>query len=783
MSGAEIAWRARERLRCHADRFKACGNPESEHDRELDELLLRHGSSIKSYFLQGPARRFYPSTQDRKGTARIFLDQYPKWFERAVRQAQMLCEHQVDLAGHHNIDLGEDIDWHRDPVSGFRWPLRYWADYDLVAAPPADAKIVHELNRHQHLPRLAKTYFLTGDEVYAAEAIAQVESWIRQNPKWQGVNWQSSLEIAIRSLSWLWMLFLLLSSASLDETRLYRICRSLFAQLDHIYRYPSVYASPNTHLIGEAAALFIAGILFEELPRAARWRKFGWRTLEKEMERQVSGDGVHRELSSYYHCYAADFYLHALTLARWNHIPLPEWLYGRLSKMFDFVMHITRSDGSIPLLGDDDGGRAIALGATSYGSYRDGLCSASVLFGRPDFKYQAGGFHEESLWLLGDEAPSIFSCLPKQLPSDLCCSFDDAGYFIQRSGWDTAATQVIFDCGGLGLASGGHGHADALSFTVFSGGHELLIDPGTGVYNAAPEWRGFFRSTAAHNTVLVDGQGQSEPGSTFRWKTRASGRLLNRITLAEAEYLDAIVALPQSVMHRRRLIQIRPDYWIVLDELRGTGEHEFDFLYHFASDVQLTVLSDERRGEIDCRAQIDTAALHLCLYTSHPVRASVVCGRRAPIQGWASRAYGERRASPVLKARIHGTAPLVMMSFVIPGGEPAHSCRFKANSPHTIAAAIRDGDYRDIAVVAVEDGDLRFMEYAMRGEFFWLRTEGGGLRRLLAVNAYSFSYAGQTVFESLQPIPYLQVSFWENGMLIEDGQTLSLRERTVRDAA
>jgi hypothetical protein len=76
----------------------------------------------------------------------------------------------------------------------------------------------------------------------------------------------------------------------------------LFAQLDQIYRYPSVYSSPNTHLIGEAAALFIAGVLFRELPRSVHWREFASKVLIGEMQRQVSGDGVYCELSSYYHC-------------------------------------------------------------------------------------------------------------------------------------------------------------------------------------------------------------------------------------------------------------------------------------------------------------------------------------------------------------------------------------------------------------------------------------------------------------------------------------------------
>src|SRR5262249_37460013 len=386
MSSSEIAHRMRERFRRERDKLQFRAKLYVHVDRELDELIRRNGSSLKSY-MRGTARRFYASIQDRKSAAHYFNVQHLDWFGRAIQDANVLCEHRVNLLAYRNIHLGAYIDWHRDPVNRFDWPRRYWADYDLVNGPPADAKIIHELNRHQHFPRLAKAFFLTGNELYPQEAIDQIDSWIEQNPTWYGVNWHSSLEIGLRCLSWVWTLFLLLESRCLTEPRLQRICLSLFAQLDHVYRYPSTYSSPNTHLIGEATALFVAGILFEELPRAHAWREFGMRTLTHEMRRQVLDDGMHAELSSYYHCYAADFYLHALALARANRVEFPEWVWERFSRMLDVVMHVTRPDGTMPLFGDDDGGRALALASENYISYSDGLCSGAVLFHRPELKY------------------------------------------------------------------------------------------------------------------------------------------------------------------------------------------------------------------------------------------------------------------------------------------------------------------------------------------------------------------------------------------------------------
>ncbi len=111
-----------------------------------------------------------------------------------------------------------------------------------------------------------------------------------------------------------------------------------------------------------------------------------------------------------------------------------------------------------------------------------------------------------------------------------------------------------------------------------------------------------------------------------------------------------------------------------------------------------------------------------------------------------------------------------MMSFVVPGREPKRSRRFQANGGNAIAAAISDGDYDDISIMSSGDSELKLIDYTMRGEFFWMRLQNGTLKQLLAVNAHSFSCAGETIFEGRETIPYVMAHFWENGMVIERGE-------------
>ena len=137
--------------------------------------------------------------------------------------------------------------------------------------------------------------------------------------------------------------------------------------------------------------------------------------------------------------------------------------------------------------------------------------------------------------------------------------------------------------------------------------------------------------------------------------------------------------------------------------------------------------------------------------------------------GWAGR-YGERHPSPVFRASMRGRMPASMMTIMMPGVAGTQSRRFAGNSSQAIAAVIRNGEYDDIAVTCNEDGDLHLSGCVMRGEFFWLRLQNGELQRVVAVNAESFSYSDETIFESQQPIPYVQAYFWENGIVIERGE-------------
>src|SRR5271155_2269632 len=218
----------------------------------------------------GAPGRFFFSADDLPNRVSLLQEYLPRQAEDIVAEAKEICIHRFRLLGYQDLDYGTEIDWHLDAVHGLHSPLIPWFKINFLDfAQVGDHKITWELSRHQHLVTLAKAWLLTGEETYANEIFAQWYSWQRANPYPLGANWASSLEVAFRSLSWIWLNQLLAKCPAVPVTFGEDLLRALGLSGRHIERYLSTYFSPNTHLLGEGVALFFIGTLCPELKSAA----------------------------------------------------------------------------------------------------------------------------------------------------------------------------------------------------------------------------------------------------------------------------------------------------------------------------------------------------------------------------------------------------------------------------------------------------------------------------------------------------------------------------------
>jgi hypothetical protein len=573
---------------------------------------------------------------------------------------------------------------------------------------------------------------MTRDERYARTFVSHASSWMEANPPNRGINWTSSLEIALRSIAWTWALHLFANSRLVTPEFALRALKHLVAHGRHIESYLSHYFSPNTHLTGEALGLFYLGTAFPEFRRARVWREKALRILVEQLAVQVRSDGVYFEQTSYYHRYTADFYCHLVVLARLMGLALPDVVFDKLAQVMDHLMWITWPDGTSPLVGDDDGGQLIALGARGTCDFRGTLATGAALLGRPDWKYVAGEAAAETLWLIGPEGLARFDTLEAAPPRERSRAFADGGYFVMRNGWSRDSSYVLVDCGPHGVFTCGHAHADALAVEFASAGTPWLIYSGTYTYTGDGRLRDEFRTTAAHNTVVVDGEPQSIPGGPFEWLRPARATAGTFVTGDECDFFqgshDGYTRLADPVTHSRTVVFVKSvaggsgcPYLVLRDVFAARGTHHYALRYHFPARSSARV-SD---GSVEV-AMRDGRRLSVTVHADKRLRTAVV-------PGWISPAYGRREPAPVAVVEALGEGAQEFVSVLLPREASDRDFRVerqRTGCAGTSAFTVTRGEVVDLLMYCEGMGGDDCAPMRAVGSFAWGRFVRSKLLRL-----------------------------------------------------
>ena len=747
MSGDELLDRARQHLYARADAWR-----------------YRLGSDFKvGVRPQATKPHFFFAADEIPGLCRLMQERLPQQAREIVERAEGICAHQFDLLGYKKVDYGASIDWHCDRIHGKRAPLRPFHQIRyLDFAEVGDVKITWELNRHQHLVTLAKAYRLTGDQKFAVEVFDQWNHWHKENPYPIGINWASSLEVAFRSLAWLWIRFLLQECPAEPSAFQMEWTQALALAARHIERYLSTYFSPNTHLLGEAVALFFIGTLCPELPSAARWQQRGWEITVREAERQVRADGFHFEQSTYYHVYALDLFLHARILAAKNQIPVPAALDATLQKMLAALALLGRT-GTPPGFGDDDGGRLFDPSRNQARHLLDPLATGAVLFKRGDFKSLAGGVCEETLWLLGEAGLAGFDALPAAEPSYASAGLPDSGFYIMAH---PGERQLIIDAGPQGEATAGHGHADALSVCLTSARGPLLIDPGTYEYVGEGGERNQFRGTAAHNTLQIDGADQADPKGPFAWTNLPSvaaerwiaGKNFDLFVGSHSGYRR----LPSPVRHRRWVFSRKDSFWFVRDRAEGEGQHRLDLHWHLAPDLRQQDDVSRRDG---ARPAADAASRRF-ISADAAYGLSLLTAER---HGWSEKmrpgssspAYGQKQPAPVLHFGTMASLPAEFVSLLVPVSsgkcDTGNLTRINGQSESVRGYRYRDSQGEHNLFFSLRGEPWTSGNWRSDAEFFYWNI-GTDLRSLVLCGGTYLDFAGQRVVTLREAGGYCELS-------------------------
>jgi uncharacterized heparinase superfamily protein len=599
------------------------------------------------------------------------------------------------------------VDWHRDPVHERSAPMAPWPSVPFLDPSCGDHKIIWELNRHQHWLALGRAFWLTGTERYRTRGLDELADWMDANPPLVGINWASMLELALRSLSWLWALNLFVDESVPDESIGAPSSRpwtldllvGFDLQLAHVERHLSRYFSPNTHLLGEALALYVGGLCLPELAASARRADTGRRVLLAEITRQIGSDGGHLERSTHYHRYTLDFYLLASIVARINGDPAAAQFEDAASRLATAARLLADDRGRIPHIGDDDGGMLLPMAGRRCDDLRDSLAVAATLLDRPELRI--GRIPEEARWLLAhprfDAQLAAATASPAGHAPVASTALEETGYYVSRT---PASDHLVIDGGPHGYMNAGHAHADALSLTFSVRGLPLLIDTGTGCYTTDAPLRDRFRSTALHNTITLDGRSSSVASGPFHWSQVADSRVRRWRTGPGFDYFDGLHEGYGTVAHRRCVLALHGDLLIVVDNVSGSGTHAAAAHWHVDPGW-----SAQRRGR-----QVSLSHRgHSVTFTAPGGAIELFTADREAGLGWHAPAYGRIEAATTVRLTCAGELPLRLVSvFGLSAANPVCDVSLlpddaPADSNPMAAIRIRRATSDDYVLIATAD--------------------------------------------------------------------------------
>lgn len=519
---------------------------------------------------------------------------------RDLALARDVCAGRFTLAGSIiavDIPRWRDVDVHGDREWWIEW-IKFYYGLDLAFA-----------------------FTQTGDPAFLQTWQRLVESWIAQ----VAVGFGPTDACGRRLQNWIyaWSIFERRPGfTGLDPDFAAALVDRIAAEADHLRM--NLTAERN-HRTLELYALLIVALALPELDADGSRLRCAWRELHANLLADFRPDGVHREQSTHYHMVALRSFVAARENARRFGLTVAPSYDERLARAVEFARCIQRPDGSIPALSDSD-----------TGDYRETLALAADLLGRTECRRGVGrgtaGAHS----------------------SRACRDFPHAGYYVQRTaspGADDAPDDqrhLIFDCGPIG--DGGHGHYDLLSIDVWAG-RPIVVDPGRYTYaEGTPNWRHWFKSTRAHNTVCVDGRDQTayRPGKPKT--TPAQGRPLNRMG---APFLQVIggeaISSEYDAVHRRHVFFVAEDYWIVLDELEALQPHDYDLRFHLAPCASGHLIAGDK--------SISAPGVDL-LFAGH--------GDLTIEDGWVAPGYGRKAAAPVVSFCARGRHAARFVTAIVP---------------------------------------------------------------------------------------------------------------------
>jgi hypothetical protein len=472
-------------------------------------------------------------------------------------------------------DLGKDFDWATNPDSGFHYNVhKHWTEIADYSEEAGDIKYVWEKSRFSYIYDVIRYDYHHGDDC-AAFVFSEIISWIKANPVNSGPNYRCSQEMSLRVLNWTFALHYYRNSAALTEAVFDQVQYAIYWHLHHIYNNIdfSRIAVRNNHAITETLTLYLAGLLYPDMPGAATWKAKGKKWFEEEIAYQVYEDGTFLQFSMNYHRIVAQLLTWGIRLSELNGERFSSVVYERAKKSLVFLRTcMVDENGWLPNYGANDGALFFKLNNEHFRNYQPVLQALGHVLGI-DTGFDTA--YEDSAWYGIDNIAATTLWQPANGPH----RFEKGGYYVIRE----PETLTFIRCGNH---KDRPSQADNLHLDLWYKGENILPDAGSYKYNTDKQTMRYFSGTQSHNTVMLDDNDQMLKGGRFIWYywTQCIEALL---TESEDNYsfngaISAFTYISDGIHHKRTVIKQKGvPHWKITDEIEHLpGSMKMKQLWH-----------------------------------------------------------------------------------------------------------------------------------------------------------------------------------------------------------
>lgn len=453
--------------------------------------------------------------------------------------------------------------------------------------PFEDPEWTFMLNRHKFWVYLAKAYALTSEEKYFDTFISQVNSWIDTVDvfKDEYFNCSRTIEIGIRCLNWIKAIKIFKNSSCNLNFIENKMIESLIYQCEILIKtYDDFRTLSNWGVMQNCGLISLALNYQEQYPVLKRHLIIGLERLEYQCKIQILPDGVHWEQSPMYQNEVLNCLLDVAFDFEKLNLETPSFILSSIKKLAYSNAYMKKPNHNQPMQGDSD-----------ETDLRDIITRSAYILKDETLKYFGYDFVDfESIWDIGNLNISKYEELPTKKPNFTSIALKESGNFYLRDSFEDNSNYLWFRCGALGS---GHGHGEHLHFDLVSNGEDFISDPGRFTYVEGNINREFLKSCFAHNTTIVD----NIPFSKFNgaWGIVESALTLNTyhsfnktFDFVEGGHLGYI-SLESPVVTNRKILYLKNDLWIIIDEFLTEGIHEYSQIFNFYPDKK-PIINDQK---------------------------------------------------------------------------------------------------------------------------------------------------------------------------------------------